>query len=134
MKNKIYDCVTFFDENFQLDLRFNILYDYVDKFVICESKFDHRGVFKNLNFRIDQFSNFKDKIDYIILDHQFPNISNPWETQAYQRDYMLKNLKYVNDDDYIFFSDPDEIPNPEILNNFDLKKKIWNFFTKLFQL
>ena len=132
MKNKIYDCVTFFDENFQLDLRFNILYDYVDKFIICESKFDHRGVFKNLNFRIDQFSNFKDKIDYIILDHQFPNISNPWETQAYQRDYMLKNLKYVNDDDYIFFSDPDEIPNPEILNHFDLKKKYGIFLQNCF--
>ena len=132
MKNKIYDCVTFFDENFQLDLRFNILYDYVDKFIICESKFDHRGVFKNLNFRIDQFSNFKDKIDYIILDHQFPNISNPWETQAYQRDYMLKNLKYVNDDDYIFFSDPDEIPDPQILKNFNLEKKYGIFLQKCF--
>ena len=59
MKNKIYDCVTFFDENFQLDLRFNILYDYVDRFIICESKFDHRGQSKNLNFKIDQFSNSK---------------------------------------------------------------------------
>ena len=29
-----------------------------------------------------------------------------------------------NPDDYIFFSDPDEIPKPEILVNFELKKKI----------
>ena len=51
MKNKIYDCVTFFNENFQVNLRFNILYKYVDKFVVCESKFDHKGNPKKLNFQ-----------------------------------------------------------------------------------
>ena len=132
MKNKIYDCVTFFNENFQLNLRFNILYDYVDRFVICESKFDHRGQPKNLNFKIEEFVNFKDKIDYIILDHQFPNISDPWKTQAYQREFMLKNLKDANQDDYIFFSDPDEIPRPEILINFELKKKYGIFLQDCF--
>ena len=51
MKNKIYDCVTFFNENFQVNLRFNILYNYVDKFVVCESRFDHKGRPKVLNFK-----------------------------------------------------------------------------------
>ena len=50
MKNKIYDCVTFFNENFQVNLRFNILYNYVDKFVIVEAKEDHQGHKKKLNF------------------------------------------------------------------------------------
>ena len=28
---------------------------------------------------------------------------------------MLKNLDFLEKDDYIFFSDPDEIPNPNLL-------------------
>ena len=28
---------------------------------------------------------------------------------------MLKKLDYLHEDDYIFFSDPDEIINPKIL-------------------
>jgi beta-1,4-mannosyl-glycoprotein beta-1,4-N-acetylglucosaminyltransferase len=40
--NKIFDCITFFQENFITNLRFEILSDYVDFFVICESRFDHR--------------------------------------------------------------------------------------------
>ena len=39
MKNKLYDCITFFDNNFMFDLRYNILKDVVDCFVICESAF-----------------------------------------------------------------------------------------------
>ena len=43
MKSKIFDCVTFFDNNFMFDLRYNILKNFVDYFIICESIFDHRG-------------------------------------------------------------------------------------------
>ena len=47
MKNKIYDCITFFNENFIFDLKYKILKNYVDEFVVCESKYDHRGKKKN---------------------------------------------------------------------------------------
>ena len=36
----ILDCVTYFDEEVILDLRLNILYDHVSKFVITEGEFD----------------------------------------------------------------------------------------------
>ena len=132
MKNKIYDCITFFNENFQVNLRFNILYNYVDKFVVCESRFDHKGKPKELNFKIEKFNNFRDKIIYIVLESQFPDISDPWKTQAYQREYMLENLNEASPDDYIFFSDPDEIPNREMLVNFELHKKYGIFMQKCF--
>ena len=45
---KIYDCITFFDENFMYDLRYNVIKDFVDFFVVCESKYDHRGKAKKL--------------------------------------------------------------------------------------
>ena len=45
---------------------------------------------------------------------------------------MLNNLGFAEGDDYIFFSDPDEIPNPELLINFNLKKKYGIFFQNCF--
>ena len=132
MKNKIYDCVTFYNENLQINLRINVLHKYVDKFVICESKFDHKGNPKKLNFKIEQFNNFRDKIIYIVLENKFPDTSDPWKTQAYQREFMLQNLNEANPDDYIFFSDPDEIPKPEILINFELNKKYGIFLQDCF--
>ena len=41
--NKIFDCITFFDENLIVNARFEILDKVVDYFVICESSFDHKG-------------------------------------------------------------------------------------------
>ena len=132
MKNKIYDCITFYNENLQVKLRLNILNDYVDKFVICESIYDHKGKKKNLNFKIEEFKQFKDKIIYLVLDTQFPDITDPWVTQAYQREFLLKGLNFVDPEDYIMFSDPDEIPTPELLININLKKKFGIFMQKMF--
>jgi len=43
MKNKIFDCITFFRENKQFNLRLHILKKYVDYFIVCESLEDHQG-------------------------------------------------------------------------------------------
>ena len=87
---------------------------------------------KNLNFKIEEFKQFKDKIIYLVLDTQFPDITDPWVTQAYQREFLLKGLNFVDPEDYIMFSDPDEIPTPELLININLKKKFGIFMQKMF--
>ena len=46
-KNRLLDCITFFDNNFMFQIRYNILVDHVDYFVVCESLFDHKGKEKN---------------------------------------------------------------------------------------
>ena len=38
---KVFDCTTFYNENLMLELRFNMLNDFVDKFVITEAKYSH---------------------------------------------------------------------------------------------
>ena len=129
--SKIIDCVTFFNENFIFDFRYQVIKDYVDYLVICESKFDHKGKPKKLNFNINKYSNSK-KIKYIIHDTPFPKNNNRWENQALQREYLLKNLTFAFDNDLIFFSDSDEVPNPKILSNFKLKKKYGIFLQKNF--
>ena len=40
----------YFDEDLLLDLRLNILNDYVDKFLIIEAGEDHQGKKRKLNF------------------------------------------------------------------------------------
>ena len=131
MSFKIFDCITFFDNNYMFDLRYNILNKYVDYFVVCESIFDHRGNPKNKNF-IYKSEYDQDKVKYFLMEKPFPKNNNIWKNQALQREYLLGCLNFAGPEDYIFFSDPDEIPNPKILKNFYLKKKYGIFFQKFF--
>ncbi len=132
MKNsKKVDCITFFDNSFMFDLRFNILKDYFDLFIVCESKYDHRNNPKKLHF--DSKFLKDDRIKYVVLEHPFPDGRDIWRNQAIQREFLLKHSKsFIENDDYIFFSDPDEIPHPDILKNFKLTKKYGIFFQKCF--
>ncbi len=128
---KIIDCITYFRETFVTKLRIEILKDVVDKFIICESIYDHRSRSKNVNFSLHS-ENLKQKVEHIVINHKFPEPDDPWKCQKYQRDYMLGYLDDINDDDFIMFSDPDEIPNPNILREFVLKKKYGIFMQKHF--
>ena len=130
MKSKLIDCITFFQENFIFNLRYKILKDVINEFIVCESIYDHRGRQKKLNF--DKRFIKEKKIKYLIYKKKFPPKNSPWQNQALQREFILKNIDHVNNEDYIFFSDPDEIPNPEKLKNIDLKHKYGIFLQKNF--
>ena len=130
-RNKILDCITFFDNNFMFEIRYNILKEVVDYFVICESLFDHRGNPKKKNFIMrDEYD--KKKIRYFLIDKPFLTGKNLWENQATQREMLLSYIDFADQEDYIFFSDPDEIPKPEILKGFSLKKKYGIFLQECF--
>ena len=107
---KIFDCFLYNNENLVLDIRLNTLFKYVDKFIIVESKFDHQGNKKKLNFKIENFQSFKDKIIYLIVERFPDNISN-WQRENYQRNFILNGLKIAEDEDLIIISDIDEIPD-----------------------
>lgn len=129
-KSKIFDCITFFKENFITNIRFEILNDTVDYFVICESIYDHRGKKKKLNFKLIN-EKFRSKIIYVVLEERFKS-QDLWKNQAQQREYIFEGLKLANDNDYIMFSDPDEIPNPEKLRNLNLQNKYGIFLQDCF--
>ena len=65
-KAKIFDCIRFLNEYELLEMRFEILWDYVDFFVITESSLTHSGIPKKLNFQENRarFSKYQDKILY----------------------------------------------------------------------
>ena len=131
---KIYDCFMFSDENLLLDLRLNSLNNFVDKFIIVEAAYLHNGESKKLNFDINDFKKFKDKIHYIIVEDQPPKIMpfkkedneikknekkiiNSIMRDNFQREQLIEGLKDLDGEDLIILSDLDEIPN---LNNLDL--------------
>jgi beta-1,4-mannosyl-glycoprotein beta-1,4-N-acetylglucosaminyltransferase len=67
---KVYDCFYFFNELDVLEIRLNILYDYVDYFVICESNTSFTGKQKKLLYldNKERFRKFEDKIIYAPLN------------------------------------------------------------------
>jgi len=132
MQNKIYDCITFFQENLQAELRFNILDSIVDKFIVCESRYDHRGIEKKINFNKSIFPKFENKINHLILEEKFQTKNIPWQNQAFQREYLFNGLKKADENDLIMFSDPDEIPNPKKLKNIKMKKKYAIFLQNMY--
>ena len=67
---KIFDCTTFYSEHLMMDIRFNVLNEKVDKFIVVESKYSHSGKEKNLNFDINNYKKFKDKIVYLVIDKE----------------------------------------------------------------
>ena len=141
-----YDCFMYYDEDMLLDLRLNVLNNYVKKFVITESTYLHNGRPKTLKFDIKNFSKFKDKIIYLPLEKQPNNLKtidikddehtrsskildNALTRENYQRNYLASQLKGFSDEDLIIINDLDEIPN---LNNFKYKNKITIFKQQMF--
>ena len=146
---RIFDCTTFFNENLMLEVRFNILNKYVDKFIVAEAKYSHSGEKKKLNFDIKKFPEFKKKIIYIVIDNEPENIiyqekdNNKFEKKedmrmnsikriAYQRNKIINYLDEANEEDFIFYSDNDEIPKFENLDLEKIQNKIVIFKQKLF--
>jgi len=128
---KIIDCTSFYNEHMMYEVRLNILKDKVDKFIVTESTYSHSGKKKKLNFDINNYPKFKDKISYIIIDKEPIGIvpenndpslqrSNSLKRIALSYDESLKVLKNFSSNDFVMLSDNDEIPNlssKQFINN-----------------
>ena len=141
---KIIDTTTYFDEKLMMSIRFNILNSFVDKFIVCESRYSHSGKEKKINFNIKDYPEFQNKIIHLIVDNEPNNlIMGKNLTQGekrlnsiirikHQRNYIMKALKEFSPEDFIIYSDNDEIPN---LEKFDLRnsnKKFIIFNQRIF--
>ena len=134
---KIYDCFQFFNEEHVLDLRINILQEFVDFFVVVESTCDHQGNSKKLNFDLKKFKKFEKKIIYVVVEDTLDSVKKAHIGQnslveRHQRNSILKGLKNCHDNDLIIISDVDEIPNLNKLNLFDKRKRYAVFLQKKF--
>ena len=135
---KLFDCTSFYSEHLMMDIRFNILNEKVHKFVVVESKFSHSGKEKKLNFDINNYKKFKDKIIYLVIENEpdgLLNIDNASDSVGIQRsnslkrieqsyDVMQKGIVDAGENDLILLSDNDEIPNLNSHNFIKSKKDI----------
>jgi len=146
---KIFDCFMYFDEEVVLDLRLNVLNEYVDYFVIVESIFTHKGDRRKLQFNHKKFKKFQDKIIYLTYDEEPKNIekillneNEEEKSRKYiqnaslrengQRNFISNGLSEAQSDDIILISDVDEIPNLENLNFSKINQKIILFKQDMF--
>lgn len=143
---KIFDCTTFFKEKMMMDVRFNILDEYVSKFIVVESTFSHSGEKKKLHFNINDYPKFKEKIEYIVIENEPVDLikddkllkdsyykrSNSLKRIEQSYEYMLNGLDSAVDNDLILLSDNDEIPNLSSFLIEDLKKTDYVIFKQLF--
>jgi hypothetical protein len=94
----------------------------VDYFVIVESVKTISGKPKPLNFRIENFELYRDKIRYLVLsEYPFPT-DDAWRNERYQRDFVTHGLFDAADEDWILVSDLDEIPRSEAIKQFDSRR------------
>ena len=133
----IYDCFQYFDEDHMVNLRLNILDKHVDYFVISESTKTHQGKQKKINFDINKFKKFKDKIIFLIADYKdeitFENHKGGESpVEQHQRNYLMEGLKHASQDDFVILSDSDEIPDFSKIPNLNKNKKFIAFSQKMF--
>ena len=146
---RIFDCFMYYDEELILDIRLNSLKDQVDYFVICESKFYHNGIKRDLNFNIENYRKFKDKIIYLVQEKLPGNlrkinaedneitksnkmIFNAHVRENYQRNILQDGILKASEEDLILISDVDEVPNLSSINLSNIKNKILIFEQDIF--
>ena len=135
-----------------LDIRFNILYPYVDKFIICEFEETFSGKRKSkllLKDWNEEWTKFIDKVDYAFIPKKEYNkyrelaISSPntnygkgaehWINEFAQKESIKDSITDLKDEDIIFIGDVDEIWNPEqfkslTLHPAKLKLKVYSYY------
>ena len=149
---KIFDCITYFNEPMMFDLRLNILDKYVDEFIVSEAIYTHSGEKKKINFDKDLYPKFKNRITHIIVNEEPKNLYNLSRTNdkkylilnhskfrlnaakriEKQRNEISKLFDNSNYNDWVIYSDSDEIPNLSNINLKDEKSKIVLFDQKFF--
>lgn len=140
----IIDCTLYNGEQELWDLRYNILKQYVDEFVVCEATQTFSGQPKQLLFDYKKYSKAK---YYIISENQFlryyrlavssPNTSYGKGASHWVREFAIKeaikdSLTHLKDNDTVFVSDTDEIWNPiegyQTNTPFKLMQRVYTYY------
>lgn len=142
MKPKIYDCFMFFNELEVLEIRMDVMKDYVDYFVLVEDSYTHSGKPKKLIFNENKSRFDTSKIIHVVVGDS-PRDENAWVNENHQRNCIARGLINAEPDDVIIISDVDEIPNPNVLTNhldrldkdevFSLKQKTFYYYVNCLQ-
>ncbi len=127
----VYDLITYNGEADTLEIRFNLLNEYVDKFVICESleTFSGRPKISYWAERGDRFEEWEDKVIHLVSNYgedlsilammaNRPYVDQESFRRAfYQKEFLRTALKDCADEDVIYYGDVDEVWKPQEIDN-----------------
>jgi len=126
----VIDIFTFNGEYDILEIRLNILGDYVDQFIIIEAPTTFSGLPKPLYYEQgkERYKRWEHKIKYFVIDENFdegilaladgsPTVprggASHWKREFCQKESIKKALEHLDDYDLCYVSDVDEIWNPK---------------------
>lgn len=143
----IYDVVSYNGEADLLELRLNLLNDFVDQFIIVEAPTTFCSNMKPLYFQIHQerFKNWKDKIKYHIVDENYTNDevlkaqaspltggSLRWVWEYLQKESLHKAMTHIQDEDTVYIGDVDEMWEPKEANGIEkLKLRVYAYYLNM---
>jgi tetratricopeptide (TPR) repeat protein len=146
-KYNVVDCFPYFNERELLELRINLLKDYVDLFVIIDGNYTHSSNPKPFTCKqvIEELNLPKDKIHLIELDMSDESVGPPTtdydirfspnakvgSRERFQRDAIKDILDKFDDDTVFIVSDCDEIINP---NNIKFLSDLVRHNSKIFKI
>jgi len=112
---RVVDCFPYFNEKELLELRINLLYDKVDKFIICDANKTHKGDPKPFTCidTLKELELWTDKITVVQVN--LPSVEE--EPDAWVRERVQRNVasEFIGDDDILIVGDCDEIINPNFI-------------------
>ena len=131
----IIDCFPYFNEKELLELRYNVLKDYVDYFFVADANFTHAGEPKDFTC-VETLKELGIPSDQVQVFHvELPSgesVQDPWVRERAQRDSLSVPLGMMPADTIFISSDADEITNPEIIP--EIKKAIETEYVKVKKL
>ena len=146
----IYDVFSYNGERDILDIRLNVLYPHVDKFIIVEFDETFSGKKKPKHLLKDwnkDWVKFLDKIDYAHITKseysKYEDLADTstnvpkngpkhWEREFCQKEAIKDALQGLKDEDIVFVGDVDELWNPEqfkgSITPLKLKLKVYSYY------
>lgn len=140
----VIDVITFNGEHDLFQIRYEILKNHVDQFIVCEAETTFSGKPKELSF----YEIYKQdpRVKYFVIPDEYtedekrlaeesPNTigADHWKREFLQKESIKKALTHLDDDDIVFIGDCDEIPDVNKafpLENapFKLKLKVYTYW------
>lgn len=120
----IIDCITFNGEYDLFEIRYNILKDFVDEFIVIEFDKTFSGREKGPTFQVGLYPSVNYHFiaeglyeKYKELAENSPNTigAEHWKREFMQKESIKDCLIHLKDDDIVFIGDCDEIWEPNIL-------------------
>lgn len=129
----VIDCLSYNGEIDVLKVRLAEMHELVDTVVIVECPYTFSGNKKELRFPEDKKQledKYLNKIKYVVFDENDPN------DDAWEREFKQKNSIFYRgvaklmlfDDDYVVYSDLDEIPDSTTIRKYILAKSVSTVF------